>query len=130
MAKTERAPIEVLAGLLVLIVEDEMLLAFALEDLVHALGCVVVKAARLRKGLELARTAALDGAILDINLAGEEVFPVARELRRRSIPFLFSSGYGEAAVPEEFRDSPMLPKPFEPGDLGPLMVKTFAPAAA
>ena len=53
-----------------------------------------------------------DLALLDVNLAGEVVFPVARILRERRIPFLFSTGYGAAPLEEEFRNAPAIGKPF------------------
>lgn len=125
MAMASPKPHKALTGLLVLIVEDDMMVAMMLADLVRDLGCEVVKAARVAKGLRLAATAALDGAILDINVAGETVFPVARELRQRGIPFIFSSGYGTGGLPPEFRGIPMLSKPFEETALGPLLAETF-----
>ena len=103
-----------LAGLRLLIVEDEMLLAMLLQDILEELGCIVVKAGRLAKAVELARTNSFDGAILDVNLAGEEVYPVAKILKRRSIPFIFTTGYQKEIVPAEYRDLLVLAKPYLP----------------
>ncbi len=111
----------------VLVVEDEMLLAMLMEDTMADFGCDVVgPVARVADGLRLANTERLDGAILDINVAGRDVFPVARELAKRSIPFVFVSGYGAANLPQEWRDRPMLQKPFNPRDLAQSMAKAFA----
>ena len=96
----------------VLIVEDEMCLAMMLQDLLEDAGYRVLKAARLPAALALAETAQFDVAMLDINLAGTEVFPAAEVLRRRGIPFLFTSGYGCDGLPPDFRESPMLQKPY------------------
>jgi len=111
----------------VLVVEDEMLLAMLMEDSLTDLGCDVVgPVARVADGVKLANSERLDGALLDIKVAGTEVFPVARKLAERSIPFIFVSGYGSANLPQEWRNRPTLKKPFEPRDLARSMEKTFA----
>ena len=97
----------------ILVAEDEMLLAMMLEDRLDASGYRVIKAARLSRCLELAESASIDLAILDINLAGEESFPVAAVLRRRGIPFLFSSGYGDQDLPAAWRNERILQKPYD-----------------
>jgi DNA-binding response OmpR family regulator len=98
----------------VLLVEDEMCLAMMLQDLLEDAGYRVLKAARVSGALALAGTESIDAAILDVNLAGKEVFPVADELRRRGVPFMFASGYGDRGLPGSFRGSPMLQKPYDP----------------
>lgn len=97
----------------VLLAEDEMMLAMMLEDRLTAWGYNVIKAARLSRCLELAESAEIDLAILDINLAGEQSFPVALVLRRRSIPFVFSSGYDDQDLPEVWRNEKILQKPYD-----------------
>lgn len=89
-----------------------MFLTIMLEDALQDAGYHVLKAGRLPKALELATSERIDAAILDINLAGKEVFPVADELRRRDIPLMFTSGYGENGLPAAYRDAPMLQKPY------------------
>lgn len=96
----------------ILIVEDEMFLALILEDLLEEAGFCVLKAARLPAALAFAESAGIDAAILDINLAGTEVFPAADALRRRGIPFLFTSGYGEEGLPPDYQHCPMMQKPY------------------
>lgn len=104
-----------LAGLRVLIVEDEPVVAMCLEDILEELGCVTVGPAnRLSEGLALAEEEALDAAILDINLAGERSNAIAELLRMRGIPFAFASGYGSA--PEGF-GAPMIEKPYRTADI-------------
>jgi DNA-binding response OmpR family regulator len=102
----------------VLVVEDEMLLAMFMGDTLADFGCDVVgPVARVADGVRLANSERLDGAVLDINVAGEKVFPVARELAKRSIPFVFVSGYASASLPKEWEGRPILQKPFKPADL-------------
>ena len=102
-----------LAGLRVLVVEDDALLAMALELNLTGLGCeIVAMAATLDDAVPLARDAAIDGAILDVNLAGERVYPVADILASRNIPFLFATGYGTAALRDCDLSRPVLQKPY------------------
>lgn len=112
LAPVRPAPRAGAPGRCVLIVEDEMCLALLLEDiLVHA-GYRVLMAARLPKALELVGSKRIDAAILDINLAGTSVFPAADALRERDIPFMFVSGYGAEGLPAEYRQRPVLQKPY------------------
>jgi DNA-binding response OmpR family regulator len=102
----------------VLVVEDEMLLAMLMEDTLADFGCDVVgPVARVADGVGLAQSERLDGAVLDINIGGAEVFPVACELAKRSIPFVFVSGYTSVKLPKEWEGRPTLQKPFRPEDL-------------
>jgi CheY-like chemotaxis protein len=103
----------VFSGLRALVVEDEGSVALLLEDMLAELGCeIAASVARLAQACTVAQTGFIDFAILDVNLAGELGFPVARILRERQIPFVFSTGYGEEAIPPEFGASPILRKPF------------------
>jgi CheY-like chemotaxis protein len=107
-----------LNGLRVLVVEDEMLVAMLLEDMLGDFGCSVVgPAATLREALPLAQTADLDAAVLDVNLGGDPIFPVADALKARGVPFVFASGYGENGLAEAHRGAPVLQKPFRQADL-------------
>ncbi|MFZ2031585.1 MAG: response regulator [Vitreimonas sp.] len=115
-----------LSGRRVLIVEDEAGVALLIEDMLLELGCeIAASAAKLARGCELARTVACDLAILDINLDGEPAFPVARILAERKIPFLFSTGYGSAGLPDEFKQRHVLSKPFTIEQLEAKAVETL-----
>ena len=103
-----------LAGVRALIVEDEYLLALQLEEELRAVGCIIAETvADLEKARNAARRADFDIALLDINLSGEMVYPLADELAGRGIPFVFLSGYGAGSGPERFRDRPRVAKPYE-----------------
>ena len=102
----------------VLIVEDEMLVAMNLEDMLLELDHEVAGiASRLGPALALARDAEFDAAIIDVNLAGERSFPVADLLAERGMPFLFATGYGIQGIEERHRTRTILPKPFRSVDL-------------
>ena len=102
------------SGRRVLIVEDESLVAMLLETILEDMGCTPVgPAATVDEALRLTADAEpIDAALLDVNVAGRQVFPVAEALRDRGVPFVFSTGYGEGGLPDEWRGQPTLQKPF------------------
>jgi CheY-like chemotaxis protein len=106
-------------GLRLLVAEDEALVSILLEDMLSELGCSVVGAAANVSGaLEILRgSATIDGAILDVNLGGQPIDPVADELAARNVPFLFVTGYGPAGVSDRFAGAPVLQKPFQQAGL-------------
>ncbi|SFR98229.1 response regulator [Sphingomonas jatrophae] len=104
-----------LAGLRVLVVEDEPIVAMTLEDLLADLGCEVEVAGTLEQGLAAAAACALDAAVLDVNLNGRESFPIAEALDARRIPHLFATGYGAAALRD--RNALVLEKPYRAADI-------------
>lgn len=115
----------------VLVVEDEIIVAMLLEDMLTELGhSVVGPAVRLERALHLAKTAVIDFAVLDINLDGEHSFAVADVLRERCIPFIFASGYGTAGLGAAYRDVFMLSKPFDIGQLERALARLEPSAAA
>lgn len=100
-------------GKRILVVEDDMLIAICIEEVLRELGCTVVgPASRLDRALQLATDEVLDAAILDVTIRGGQVFPVAEHLQFRSIPFVFASGYGDWALPAPFQGRTRLTKPF------------------
>jgi CheY-like chemotaxis protein len=116
------------AGLRILLVEDEAMVAMIIEDTLADLGCEIVgPMASVEHALAAAKTAdRIDGAFLDVNLRGELVYPVAEALTSRGIPFAFVTGYGEKGIDARFRDAPVLTKPFLPETVEQLVTKHMA----
>jgi DNA-binding response OmpR family regulator len=107
-----------LSGLRVLVVEDEILVAMLVEDYLTDCGSIVVgPAATVRQALSMVGTEQLDAVVMDVNIAGEKVFPVAEELELRKIPFLIVSGYGQSAVPANRPTWRVCAKPFKGEDM-------------
>jgi CheY-like chemotaxis protein len=111
------APGDLLVGRVLLIVEDEYLAATELaRALKHHGATVVGPAPDVARALRLLeRVERLDGAILDIQLRDERVFPVAEALRARAIPFIFVTGFDPETLPETYRGVPLCTKPIELG---------------
>lgn len=104
--------VEQLPGKRVLVVEDNPVLAFDIDDILRDFGAEVVgPALDLETGLQLAREHTLDGAVLDIDLGGHYVWPLAAALKSSSIPFVFVSAECGRTMPGDFEDSICLPKP-------------------
>ena len=105
---------QTLTGRRVLVVEDESLVAMLLETILEDMGCTPVgPAGTVEDGLAMvADPAPLDAALLDVNVAGRQVFPVAEALKARGVPFVFSTGYGESGLPDEWRGHAIVQKPF------------------
>ncbi|SEK29822.1 Response regulator receiver domain-containing protein [Sphingomonas palmae] len=98
----------------VLLVEDEPLIAMMLEDFLDALDRQHAGTAdSVAAALPMVEEGALDAAILDVNLrGGEKSFAIADALAAKNIPFVFASGGGGDDIAPEYRDRPMLPKPY------------------
>jgi DNA-binding response OmpR family regulator len=102
----------------VLIVEDEPLVAMLIEDMLVEMGFEILgPAMRLEPALEMAREESFDLAVLDVNLANEQSFPVAQVLKDRGIPFVFATGYGVTGLNGRFQEVTTLQKPFESDQL-------------
>ncbi len=96
----------------------------ALEDALEFLGInVAAVAGTVDEALAHVEQDQFDGAILDVQLHGKSVLPVAETLERRGIPFVFATGYGRAGVPEKYRETPVLQKPFMPAELRDVLAK-------
>ena len=97
-----------------LVVEDEYLIRMLLEDMLVDLGYDVVAAVgSIAEASEFAASGDFNAAILDVNLDGQQIYPVAEILAKRGLPFVFVTGYGERSLPEPYRDRPALQKPFQ-----------------
>jgi CheY-like chemotaxis protein len=124
---SEPAVARELKGLRVLVVEDEALVALQLEDMLSDLGCAVIgPAARVHQALDLLNGQWVDAAVLDLNVAGELVYPVADALTRRGVPFIFATGYGASGLTEPYRSRPVLQKPFLLTQLRKAMLDSMA----
>ena len=115
-----------LAGLNILVVEDEFLIASDIESTLIDLGCTVVgPVPTVAEALLAVGKGRIDGAILDVNVDGEFVYPVADVLRERGVPIVFATGYGDSVLDERYRDVPTLAKPFNQKRLSALTIATF-----
>jgi DNA-binding response OmpR family regulator len=111
----------------ILLVEDEVMIAIYMEDLLADIGHDIAgHATRLTEAVELAERCECDFAILDVNLAGSMSFPVADILKRRGIPFAFATGYGSAAVLPPYDAHKIMHKPVREAEL----TRTLNDAAA
>ena len=117
-----------LASRRVLVVEDEFMVAWNLEDMLADLGCVVVgPAAGIDQALAMIGAEAIDAALLDVNLEGRPSYPVADALAVRGVPFAFSTGYESESLRKGYRTIPSLRKPFSRSDVATLLEKLLAP---
>ena len=97
----------------ILIVEDEPLIAMMLEDFLESLGHIVKASCdNVADALRAVEASGFDIAILDVNLKGESVWPVAVELRQRGVPFVLASGGHVDPPPHEFASVPLIEKPY------------------
>jgi two-component sensor histidine kinase/DNA-binding response OmpR family regulator len=113
----------------VLVVEDEALVGMLTGELVSELGHTVLGPCRnLDEAINVARGNHLDGAILDVNLDGELVFPLARLLAERGVPMIFLTGYDRCAVEQGFERFPVLQKPVPAGELSKALASILDPS--
>jgi DNA-binding response OmpR family regulator len=120
-----------LSGMRILLVEDEYLVALGVQAVLEAEGCVIVgPAPRLNRALELAAAENLDGALLDLNLAGVESVPVANALAARGVPLILLTGYGPDSLRPELRSLPQIQKPVTATTLLNMIRRTFLPPMA
>ncbi len=106
-------------GRRVLVVEDDFLVSLGTTDLLEIIGCEVVgPVASLATAVQLAQSESLDAAVLDVDISGEAIWPVAAELQHRGVPFVFLSALTPLMTfPALFAAAPRLDKPLEPNRL-------------
>jgi CheY-like chemotaxis protein len=117
-----------LSGRKVLVVEDEMIVAWLLEDMLVDLGCTIVgPATSVNQALAMIDVKAFDAVVLDVNLDGQMSYPVADALTARGMPFVFSTGYDKDTLRDGYRTFPVLQKPFHRSELGDVLAKLLTP---
>jgi CheY-like chemotaxis protein len=123
-------PEERSVGKRVLVVEDELMIRMLLQDMLEDLGHTLAgEAGRIEEAVELAKEGEFDVAILDVNLNGQPISPVVDVLIERRVPFVFATGYGQRGVPEPYRKTPTLQKPFQLDALAQAIEAVALPAA-
>jgi CheY-like chemotaxis protein len=112
----------------ILVVEDEYLIRMLLEDMLDDLGFDIAAAVgTLAEAKEIAANGDFNAAVLDVNLDGQEIYPVAEILAKRGKPFVFVTGYGEGGLSDPYRDRPALQKPFQAEQIKTVLVKLLGP---
>jgi len=115
----------------VFLVEDEVMIRMMVVDMLGELGYrVAAEAGEINEAIRLAQCSEYDFAILDVNVNGRVISPVAELIKARNRPFIFATGYGSAGLPEEYRDRPALQKPFQIETLAQMIDATLKSAAA
>jgi CheY-like chemotaxis protein len=113
-------------GAAVFLVEDEAMIRMMVADMLLELGySVAAEAGDINEAIKLASSTEFDIAILDVNVNGKVISPVAELIRTRNRPFIFATGYGSQGVPEEYRDRPALQKPFQIESLAQMIESTL-----
>jgi CheY-like chemotaxis protein len=103
----------------VFLVEDEVMIRMMVVDMLAELGySVAAEAGDINEAIRLAKATEFDVAILDVNVNGKVISPVAELIEARNRPFIFATGYGSSGLPEQYRDRPALQKPFQLETLG------------
>lgn len=115
----------------VFLVEDEVMIRMMVADMLEELGyTVAAEAGEIDEAMQLAQSTYYDLAILDVNVNGKVISPVANLLKTLKRPFIFATGYGFSGLPEEYRDRPSLQKPFQLETLSKVIDTTLRGATA
>ena len=110
----------------VFIVEDEAMIRMMMTDMLEELGYrVAAEAGEIKEAIRLAQTVDFEIAILDVNVNGKVISPVAEVIQQRNLPFIFATGYRAPGLPEEFRTRPTLQKPFQMETLAKVLAETL-----
>ena len=116
-------------GCSVFLVEDEVMIRMMVADMLEELGYrVAAEAGEINEAIKLAQSTSFDLAILDVNVNGKVISPVADLIQARNLPFIFATGYGSSGLPEEYRDRPALQKPFQLETLARMIDNTLKSA--
>jgi CheY-like chemotaxis protein len=111
----------------VLVVEDEMMIAMLIEDMLDEFGCKLVgPATNVPRALELIGKEPIELAVLDLNLDGQDTYAIADALQERNVPFIFATGYGSTGLRKEYGNRPILQKPFQMRDLEIALAQALA----
>jgi CheY-like chemotaxis protein len=122
----ERSVEEGLAGKRILVVEDSPVVAPFTADILGELGCVVVgPAPNMAAARELAEEGDFDGALMDVHIRGERIFPLCEMLESKGVPFVLTSGYADWTMPEKWQDKPRLQKPYTMAQVGRELAALF-----
>ncbi len=117
-----------LAGIKVLVIEDEPLILMLIEDLLADCGCVIVAVAtNLEDAMSRVQEKSFDVAMLDVNLNGKQTFEVAKTIDSMQLPFVFSTGYGSVGIPPHLNHVPVLQKPFGEKELAAALAAVLWP---
>jgi CheY-like chemotaxis protein len=116
-------------GASVFLVEDEVMIRMMVADMLEELGFrIAAEAGEINEAIRLAQSTEFDLAILDVNVNGKVISPVAELIAARNRPFIFATGYGSSGLPEEYRDRPALQKPFQLETLARMIDSTLKSA--
>ena len=119
------------SGGAVFLVEDEVMIRMMVADMLEELGySIAAEVGEIDQAIRLARIASFDIAILDVNVNGKLISPVAEVIAARNRPFIFATGYGTQGLPPEYRDRPALQKPFQMETLAAMIERTLRGTAA
>jgi len=119
------------SGGAVFLVEDEVMIRMMVADMLVELGySIAAETGEIDQAVKLARTTNFDIAILDVNVNGKMISPVAEVIQARNRPFIFATGYGAQGLPPEFRDRPALQKPFQMESLAAMIERALRGTAA
>jgi CheY-like chemotaxis protein len=115
----------------IFLVEDEVMIRMMVSDMLEELGYrIAAEAGDIDEALRLVQCTDFDVAILDVNVNGKVISPVAEAVQLRKRPFIFATGYGVQGLPEKFRDRPAVQKPFQMDTLARVIENTLKNIAA
>ena len=115
----------------VFLVEDEVMIRMMVADMLEELGhSIAGEAGEISQAIRLAQSTDFELAILDVNVNGKVITPVAELINARHRPFIFATGYGSSGLPEEYRDRPALQKPFQLETLAQMITSAMKSTAA